>query len=165
LKKKNNKIAVYPGTFDPLTFGHLDIIKRASVIFDNIIIAVAESSSKKTLFTADERVKMIMKVTPDIKNIKVESFKGLLVNYAERINAGIIIRGLRTVSDFDFEFRMALTNKKLSPAANTVFLMPSEKYFYISSTLVKEIAKNGENVSAFVPPKIAAELAKKYKFR
>lgn len=162
IKKKNTRTAIYPGTFDPMTLGHLDILKRAAGMFDKVIISVAAGSSKKTLFTIDERIGMIRKIISNIKNVSVKSFDGLLVDYAKNSNAGIIIRGIRSVSDFDFEFQMALTNKKLSPAIETVFLFPSEIYSYISSTLVREIALNGSDVSEFVPPIAAKEIKKKF---
>jgi pantetheine-phosphate adenylyltransferase len=155
-------IAIYPGTFDPLTYGHLDVLHRAAGIFSSVIIAVAESSGKNTLFTAEERMEMIKKTVKE-KNIRIKSFKGLLVNYASQAKAGVIIRGLRAVSDFEYEFQMALTNRKISKKVETVFLMPGEKYSYISSTFVKEIAKYGGDVSAFVPPAVNRMLKDKFK--
>ena len=162
MKKTSNRTAVYPGTFDPVTYGHLDILKRACKLFDNVIISVSKSSSKNTIFTADERVKMIGKLIANFKNARVESFEGLLVDYAKKCDAGFIIRGLRSVPDFDYEFQMALTNRRISPDTDTVFLMPSEKYSFISSTLVREIALLGSDVSSFVPPSVARAIAKKF---
>ncbi|HWA06979.1 MAG TPA: pantetheine-phosphate adenylyltransferase [Ignavibacteria bacterium] len=143
--------AIYPGTFDPLTLGHLDVIKRASVLFDKIIVAAAISTSKNTLLNIDERTEIITDSVSHITNCTVERFDGLLVDFAKQKGADVIIRGLRAISDFEYEFQMALTNRKIAGNIETVFLMPSEKYSYISSTLVREIAKYGGNVSEFVP--------------
>ena len=157
-----NKIAIYPGTFDPVTFGHLDVLERAAKLFDKVIISVAVSSAKKTLFTVDERIGLIRKTASKIKNIEIDVFEGLLVKYAEGKNAGAIIRGLRAISDFEYEFQMALTNRKISSKVETVFLMPNEKFSYISSSLVKEIAAYGGDVKSFVPRIVAANLKKKF---
>ncbi|MDD5686424.1 MAG: pantetheine-phosphate adenylyltransferase [Elusimicrobia bacterium] len=145
------KIAVYPGTFDPATYGHLDIINRSAKIFDKLVVAVVSTSSKKSFFTAPERVS-ILKNTVKEKNVVVESFDGLLVNFMKKKNARVIIRGLRAVSDFEYEFQMALTNRKLYPEIETMFLTPAEKWTYLSSTLVKEIALFGGDIKCFVPP-------------
>ncbi len=153
--------AIYPGTFDPVTYGHLDVLDRAAGIFRSVTISVAEASGKNTLFTIEERIKLI-KNTVKAKNVFVESFDGLLVDYAAGKKAGVILRGLRAISDFEYEFQMALTNRKIAPEIETVFLMPNEKYSYISSTFVKEIAKFGGDVSAFVPPYVKAMLRKKF---
>ena len=148
---KNNKIAIYPGSFDPLTNGHLDIINRAALIFENIVIAVASNSEKDTLFTKDERVEIISEATSSIENARVESFNGLLVDYAKKNNVFTIIRGLRTLSDFEYEFRMAIMNRSLDSSIETVFLMTDEKYGHISSSFVKEIYNLDGDVSSFVP--------------
>ncbi|HEY3251764.1 MAG TPA: pantetheine-phosphate adenylyltransferase [Ignavibacteria bacterium] len=158
----NKKTAIYPGTFDPLTFGHIDVLERAAKIFDKVIISVAESSSKKALFSIDERIELIKKAAVKLKNVEADFFNGLLVKYAEKKNAGVIIRGLRAISDFEYEFQMALTNRKISSKVETVFLMPNEKYSYISSTLVKEIAAYKGDISNFVPPSVAAKLKEKF---
>jgi pantetheine-phosphate adenylyltransferase len=157
------RIAIYPGTFDPVTFGHLDVLERAAKLFDTVIISVAKSSTKNTLFSYAERVDMITSAAKGINNIRVAAFEGLLVDYAKSQGADSIIRGLRAISDFEFEFQMALTNRKIAPAIETVFLMPSEKYSYISSTLVREIAKYNGDVSAFVPEHVAGMLKQKFK--
>ena len=148
---KNNKIAIYPGSFDPLTNGHLDIINRAALIFENIVIAVASNSEKDTLFTKDERLEIISEATSSIENARVESFNGLLVDYAKKNNVFTIIRGLRTLSDFEYEFRMAIMNRSLDSSVETVFLMTDEKYGHISSSFVKEIYNLDGDVSSFVP--------------
>ncbi|MDO8733991.1 MAG: pantetheine-phosphate adenylyltransferase [Elusimicrobiota bacterium] len=145
------KIAVYPGSFDPATYGHLDIITRSAEIFDKLLVAVISNPNKQPLFSISERVR-ILKNTVNKKNVEILSFDGLLVNFMKKINAKIIVRGLRAVSDFEYEFQMALTNRKLHPEIETVFLTPAEKWTYISSTLVKEIASLKGSVRCFVPP-------------
>jgi pantetheine-phosphate adenylyltransferase len=167
MKKINKikKIAIYPGTFDPITFGHIDVINRASQLFDSVIVSVAGSSSKKTMFTVEERITMIKNSIKKYKNVKVSSFSGLLVKYAKSQNAGIIIRGLRAVSDFEYEFQMALTNRKIAESITTVFLMPNEKYTYLNSTLVREIAAFGGDVSPFVSKYVLGKLKGKLKER
>ena len=159
---KKDKIAIYPGTFDPVTFGHLDVLERAARLFDKVIISVAVNTSKKTLFTVEERIDLIRKTADTIENLEIDVFEGLLVKYAEGKNAGAIIRGLRAISDFEYEFQMALTNRKISSKVETVFLMPNEKYSYISSTLVKEIAAYGGDVKSFVPSLVVKMLKKKF---
>jgi pantetheine-phosphate adenylyltransferase len=159
--KKN--IAVYPGTFDPITNGHLDIIERASGLFDKIIVTIALNTNKKPLFTKDERKDMITTVTKDFKNIEVDSFDGLLVDYTIKKKATTIIRGLRAVSDFEYEFQMSLTNRKLAPSVNTIFLMPNEKYTYLNSSLVKEVAKFSGKINCFVPDYVRKKLEEKYR--
>jgi len=145
------KIAIYPGTFDPITFGHIDIIERASKLFDSIIVAAVKSSSKNMLFTIEERISMINGSISKLKNVTADSFEGLLVDYAYKKGTSVIIRGLRTISDFEYELQMDLTNRKIGNGITTVFLMPGEKYSYISSTLIKEIAKLKGDISSFVP--------------
>ena len=152
---------IYPGSFDPLTNGHLDVIKRATKLFDRVIVAVAESSDKTPFFTLAERKRMLVKVVKDIPNVTAMSFPGLLVNFAAKEKACAIIRGLRVVSDFEFEFQMALMNRRLKERIETVFMMPRGKYIYLSSSLVKEVARLGGEVSAFVPETVDQALRKK----
>lgn len=155
--------AIYPGTFDPVTNGHLDIIERASKLFDKVIITIAVNSSKKPLFTKDERMDMIKSVTKKFKNVSIDVFDGLLVSYAKKKKASVIIRGLRAISDFDYEFQIALTNRKLEPEVNTIFLMPSEKYSFLNSSLVRELASFKADVRQFVPDYVFKKLKEKYK--
>jgi pantetheine-phosphate adenylyltransferase len=156
------KIAIYPGTFDPFTNGHLDIVQRARALFDEIIITIARNSSKEPLFSAEERIDMIKEAIRSLDNVSVDSFDGLLVNYAKQKNANVIIRGLRMISDFEYEFQMALMNRKLADEIATVFLMPDEKYTYLSSSIVREIAQLGGDYKPFVPPNIGERLREKY---
>ena len=145
------KIAIYPGSYDPITNGHLDIIERSSQLFDKIIVAVARNGEKgSALFSESERIAMINQSIIHLKNVEVDSFNGLLVNYAADKNANAIIRGLRALSDFEFEFKMALMNRSLNEEISTIFMMPHEKYTHISSSLVKEVASLGGDVSAYV---------------
>lgn len=160
------KIAIYPGTFDPVTLGHIDIIKRASQLFDHLIIAAAKDNYKNPLFSLDERVQLIKEeIAPLNKNnnISVEKFEGLLVNYAKNKNAQIIIRGLRAVSDFEYEFQMFGMNSKLNPEIQTIFLPASETNHFIASKLVKEVAKLGGDISKFVSTNISQQLLQKIK--
>lgn len=157
------KLAIYPGTFDPITFGHLDVIQRASELFDIVIVAVLENASKKPLFSKEERVEMIKHSIQGLTNVEVDVFDGLLVEYAKKKGAIAIIRGLRAVSDFEYEFQMALMNRKISNGITTVFLMPHEKYTYLNSTIVRELARLKVNVSDFVPPFVAEKLKEKFK--
>ena len=157
------RIAIYPGTFDPITYGHVDVIERAREIFDKVIVMVARNTSKTPLFNTEERVRMIKDVVKKYKNVEVESFQGLLVNYARKKKAKAIVRGLRAVSDFEYEFQMALTNRKLAKEITTVFLMPHEKYTYLNSSIVREIALMGGDVSQFVPVSVKKALVKKIK--
>lgn len=157
------KLAIYPGTFDPITFGHLDVIQRASELFDVVIVAVLENASKKPLFTKEERVEMIKNSIQGMTNVEVDVFDGLLVEYARQKGAIAIIRGLRAVSDFEYEFQMALMNRKISNGITTVFLMPHEKYTYLNSSIVRELARLKANVSDFVPPFVAEKLKEKFK--
>lgn len=149
-----NKIAVYPGTFDPVTYGHIDLIKRAARIFDKVIIAVARNSPKDTLFNIEDRVAMLKYVTRTMKNVVIDEFDGLVVDYIKSKGSNVMIRGLRMLSDFEYEFQMALTNRKLAGEIETIFMMPSESYSYISSKLIKEAASLGADVSNFVPKKV-----------
>ena len=153
--------AIYPGSFDPLTNGHLDVLQRAAGIFDRLIIAVARDNAKQSLFSVDERVGLIRSATAEIGNIEVMPFEGLLVNFAREHHACALVRGLRAVSDFEFEFQLALMNRKLEPNLETLFLMPREEYTYISSRLVKEICRLGGHIEQFVPPNVAAALRAK----
>jgi len=151
--------AVYPGSFDPITNGHLDVIERASHIFEEVIVAVAHNDRKLPLFTAAERIALIEGVTRHNPRIRVTSFDGLLVDFATQVSAVALVRGLRAVSDFEFEFQMALMNRKLQPRIETIFLTPREEFSYISSRVVKEIARLGGDVSGFVPENVALALA------
>ncbi|MBM4165692.1 MAG: pantetheine-phosphate adenylyltransferase [Ignavibacteria bacterium] len=155
------KLAIYPGTFDPITFGHIDVLERAVEIFDNVIIAVSTQSGKRPLFTLDERIEMIREVLKGTFNVAVESFHGLLMDYAQTKGAVAVVRGLRAISDFEYEFQMALMNRKLTNNISTVFLMPHEKYTYLNSTLVREIAMLGGNCSNFVPEFVEKRLQEK----
>lgn len=157
------KIAIYPGTFDPITNGHLDIIERAIKVFDTVIVTIARNSSKNPLFSDKERLEMIREVTKGMKQVEVDSFEGLLVNYAKKRNATAVLRGLRAISDFEYEFQLALTNRKLNDTLETVFLMPSERYTYLNSTIVREIARLGGDVTDFVPPLVKKAFDKKFK--
>lgn len=152
---------IYPGTFDPITNGHIDIIKRAACIFDKVIVAVVDKSSKQTIFTAQERRELVLKATENIDNVKVEVFSGLVIDYATKKKINAIIRGLRMISDFEYEFQMALTNRKLKPTIETIFLMPHPSYSYVSSRLVKEVALLGGNLDEFLPKACSKALAKK----
>ena len=146
------RIAVYPGTFDPITYGHMDVIRRGARLFDKVIVLVARNSTKTPLFSGAERVAMIREAFKGNPQIAVDIFDGLLVTYMRRKKATAIIRGLRAVSDFEYEFQMALTNRKMDGRIDTVFLVPDERYTYLNSTIVREIARNGGDVSDFVPP-------------
>jgi len=156
------KTAVYPGTFDPITNGHIDIIKRALNIFDKVIIAISVDSTKNPFFTVEERIKMISEAVKDIQRIEIDSFSGLLVDYAKKTNAIAVIRGLRAVSDFEYEFQMALMNRRLNENIETVFLMPNEKFTYLNSSIVREVVSLGGDISDFVPENVKNELKKKW---
>ena len=155
-----DKIAVCPGSFDPVTYGHIDIIKRASKLFDKVIVAVSVNSQKNTIFTADERVNMIKKVTSCFDNVEVDICQGLLAEYCKKIGASAIVKGLRAVSDFEYEFQQALANKTLYPKGDTVFLTTSAENMYLSSSVVKEIARYGGDISSLVPNEILEEINK-----
>jgi pantetheine-phosphate adenylyltransferase len=156
------RVAVYPGSFDPITNGHLDIIRRASRLYDKVIVGVLNNASKNPVFSADERKEMIDSVTDDIKNVSCDVFSGLLVDFAKQNNASVIIKGLRTVTDFEYEFQMALLNKALDPEYETVFMMTDSKYSYISSSMVKEVAKYHGELDGFVPALIKEKIIKKF---
>ncbi|MCB4204875.1 pantetheine-phosphate adenylyltransferase [Deferribacterales bacterium Es71-Z0220] len=146
--------AIYPGTFDPMTNGHLDIVERGVIMFDSLIIGVAENKRKKPMFSIDERVEMIKKSVSHLKNVEVKPFSNLLVDFMKSERANIVLRGLRAVSDFEFELQLALMNRKLNPECETVFLMPNKKYIFLSSSMIREIAMLGGDVCELVPPKV-----------
>ena len=154
-------IAVYPGTFDPVTFGHLDIIERAAHLYDKLIIGVLHNSEKTPLFSVKERVNILTKATEDIANVEVCSFEGLSVDFARKAGAKVIVRGLRLITDFEYELQMAQTNRKLAPDVDTTFLYTSLQYSYLSSTTVKEVARFGGDIREFVPGFIVEEIHKK----
>lgn len=156
-----NRKALYPGTFDPVTRGHVDVIERASRIYDEVLIGVAHGREKNPLFSVKERVAMLKKATLPLKNIRVEDFDGLVVDFAKKKNLRVIIRGLRMISDFEFEFQMALTNRKLAGEIETIFMMTNESYAYLSSKLIKEAVSLGADVKDLVPPFVADELKRK----
>lgn len=157
------KIAVYPGTFDPVTNGHLDLIKRASYFVDELFVGIGVNASKATLFDLESRIKMLKTLTSEISNVEVVSFKGLLVDFADEVGAMVIIRGLRAVSDYEFELQLALMNRRLNSQVDTVFLMPDERYSYLNSTIVREVARLGGDVTSFVAPLVAEKLKEKFK--
>ena len=157
------RTVIYPGSFDPFTNGHLDVVERAAKLFDRVIVAVAQNTDKQTLFTQAERKRQIVTVLDDLPNVEVTEFKGLLVEFAKAQKAQAIIRGLRAVSDFEFEFQLALMNRKLEEEIETIFMMPREAYTFLSSKLVKEIAQLGGDVSAFVPANVEQALQGKLK--
>ncbi len=159
----SKRIAVYPGTFDPITYGHMDVIKRGARLFDKVIVLVAHNSTKSPLFSGNERMTMIKEIFKNNPRVAVDVFDGLLVNYVVRNKATAIIRGLRAVSDFEYEFQMALTNRKIESAIDTIFLVPDERYTYLNSTIVREIARLGGDISDFVPPNVRRRLIAKAK--
>jgi len=161
MNKKN--IAIYPGTFDPVTYGHIDIIDRAARLFDEVIVGVAYNINKTPMFTKDERKDLVKSVTKKFKNVRVETFNGLLVDFAKSRKANVVIRGLRAISDFEYEFQMSLTNRKLAPGITTMFLMPNEKYTYLNSSLVRELSKFKGDISNFVPPVVEKKIKLKLK--
>jgi pantetheine-phosphate adenylyltransferase len=156
------KTAVYPGTFDPITYGHIDVIRRSVEIFDRVIVTLAVNMDKQPLFSLDERLALVREAIKDIPRVEVMQFDGLLVKFAQKENAVAIIRGVRAVSDFDYEFQMALTNRKLAGDVITVFLAPHERYSYLNSKIVREVARMGGNVECFVPEFIVSALKKKF---
>ena len=155
------RVAIYPGTFDPITNGHLDIIQRAVPLFDKVIVILALNSDKKPLFTVEERLTMISESVKEIDRVEVTQFSGLVVDFARKVKAKAIIRGLRAVSDFEYEFQIALMNRKQWPEVDTVYLMPDEKYTYLSSSIIRELAQHGGSIKCFVPPIVEKMLARK----
>lgn len=151
-------LAVFPGSFDPITNGHVDIIRRGLSVFDSVTVAILVNQEKKPLFTVDERVGIIREVWADEPRVQVDTFSGLLVDYATRVGASVIVRGLRAISDFEYEFQMALMNRRLQPHVETVFMMPAEKYSYLSSRLVKEVFQLGGDINGLVPPVVLRHL-------
>ncbi|MBM3789556.1 MAG: pantetheine-phosphate adenylyltransferase [Acidobacteria bacterium] len=155
--------AVYPGTFDPVTNGHVDLIRRSAPLYDKVIVAILENTEKEPLFTADERVEMMRRAVDGLSNVSVTKFTGLLVDFAHRVDAAVIVRGIRAVSDYEYELQMALMNRRLSHKVETVFMMPAEAYSYLSSRLVKEISLFGGSVRGLVPPSVEKQLKRKYR--
>ena len=158
-------IGIYPGSFDPITYGHLDIITRSAKLFDKLIVAVLSNPQKKPLFTVDERVEMIKQSVQDIANIEIDSFSGLLVDFARLKRAKVIVKGLRAVSDFEYELQMALMNNKLDDEIETIFIMTSTKYSYLSSSIVKEVSSFGGCVKGLVPPIVEKRLKQKFSIK
>lgn len=156
-----SRIAIYPGTFDPLTLGHIDVMERAAPMFDKVVLLIAVNSKKVNMFSDQERVEMSRIALSHLPNVEVDFYSGLTVEYAKMINANTIIRGIRAVSDFEYEFQIALMNKKLYPSADTIFLAPDEKYTYLNSTIVRELARYSQDVSDFVPEIVAQKLKEK----
>jgi len=152
------RTAIYPGTFDPVTNGHVDLIKRCLAIFDNVVVSVAPSAKKAPLFSVEERVLMLKEATAGFQGVEVAVFEGLLVDHVIRMGSNVVIRGLRAVSDFEYELQMALMNRRLSGQVETVFMMPSEEYSYLTSTVIKEVASHGGNVEGLVPPSVIPRL-------
>ena len=157
------KTVLYPGSFDPVTNGHFDVIKRAAALFDKVVVAAAVNGEKTPLFTFDERVRLLKEVCKDLPNVEIVSFQGLLVNALAEFDACAVIRGLRAVSDFEYEFQMALMNRELNHKCETLFMMPSPDYSFVSSKLIKEIARCKGDISAFVPPCVADAIYAKFK--
>lgn len=162
--RKEPTIAIYPGSFDPITNGHLSIIRRGLKIFDKIIVAVAVNSEKSGLFPIDQRLELIRESLNGNERIEVDTFDGLTVDYAERVGAQVLVRGLRAMSDFEYEFQLGLMNRRLNRSVQTVFMMPGFRWFYISSTIIKEAAKLGGEVAGLVPPPVERALREKYGF-
>ena len=156
------KSAIYPGSFDPVTYGHIDIIKRAADIFDHLTVSVLNNKVKTPLFSVEERVNILCEVTKDLPNVTVASYEGLLVDYCKKTGAGVIIRGLRAITDFEFELQLAQTNRKLGENVDTIFLTTSLEYAYLSSSTVKEVASVGGDISKFVPPFVADLVYNRY---
>jgi pantetheine-phosphate adenylyltransferase len=161
----SHPVAIYPGSFDPLTNGHVDIITRGARLFDRIIVAILRNVDKAPLFSVDERIRTMREVFSSLPRVEIDSFDGLLVDYARRKRATVIVRGLRAISDFEYEMQMALMNRRLHPDVETVFMMPADTYSYVSSRLVKEVAALGGDVSGLVPPIVEARLREKHAMR
>ncbi len=157
-----SSIAIYPGTFDPITNGHIDVIERASSIFDSIVVVIAKNPKKEPLFTESERFEMVKDSVKYLPNVQVEITDTLTVDFAKKVGATAIIRGIRAVSDFDYEFQIGLMNRKLCPELTTIFLMPNEKYTYLNSSIIRELSRYGADVSDFVPPFVAKKLKEKF---
>ena len=160
-KKPAHVLAIYPGSFDPITNGHLDLVARGSALFDKLIVAILRNDEKQALFSVDERIEMTREVMGDFSNVEVTAFDGLLVDYAAQCGASVILRGIRAVSDYEYELQMALMNRRLRPEIETVFLMAGEAYSFISSRLVKEVIRLGGNISGLVPPSVEGRLRKR----
>ena len=152
------RVAVYPGSFDPLTNGHLDIIRRGTHLFDRILVAVLENEGKSPLFSVAERMELIAECTNDLPTVEVHSFSGLLVDFATRMNASVVVRGIRAVSDYEYELQMALMNRELNPGVETIFMLPAVEYTFVSSRLVKEVFRLGGDVQRLVPPAVLSSL-------
>jgi pantetheine-phosphate adenylyltransferase len=161
-KRPDGSLAVFPGSFDPITNGHLDVVDRALRVFDRVRMAILMNPEKQPLFTVDERVEIIRETYRGNRRVEVDTFSGLLVDYAQRVGASVIIRGIRAISDFEYEFQMALMNRRLNPQIETVFMMPAESYSYVSSRLVKEVFQLGGRVTDVVPPVVERRLSEKY---
>lgn len=161
----SEKIAIYPGTFDPLTNGHLSIINRALKLFDKLIVAILINPNKTPLFSLEERIEMLQDILKGKENVEIDSFNGLLIDYALKKKSNVVVRGLRALSDFEYEFQMALMNRKLNRDIQSVFLMTDYKWFYISSTIVKEAARYGGDIGGLVPPAVCRKLKDKYGFK
>lgn len=157
-----SSIAIYPGTFDPITNGHIDVIERASSIFDSVVVVIAKNPKKEALFAESERLEMVKDAVKHLPNVKVEITDTLTVDFAKKVGAIAIIRGIRAVSDFDYEFQIGLMNRKLCPELTTIFLMPNEKYTYLNSSIIRELSRYGADVSDFVPPLVAKKLREKF---
>jgi pantetheine-phosphate adenylyltransferase len=157
--------AIYPGSFDPLTNGHLDVVERAAALFDKVIVAVAHETDKNPLFTVEERVTLARGAVASLKNVEVDDFRSLLVDYVKSKGARVVVRGLRAVSDFEYEFQMALMNRTLAPGVETIFMMPKDSYSFLSSRITKQIAALGGDIRSFVPGNVAEALANQYKGR
>jgi pantetheine-phosphate adenylyltransferase len=155
--------AVYPGSFDPVTNGHIDLIQRSAALFDKVVVAILRNAEKAPLFTIEERAEMLEEAVRDLKNVSITSFAGLLIDFVEQLGASVIVRGIRAVSDYEYELQMALMNRRLSNKVETVFMLPSESYSYLSSKLVKEISQLGGSIHGLVPPDVETRLASKFR--